>query len=501
MSTNTLYATVNMPPICRPIEVGIPEEAVCEFLDRLKKSNIPMHALLLMRHGKLITEGYYAPYTRNRLHRMFSICKSLNALAIGLLEADGKLSLEDKIINYFPEKVPANVHPFIAAMTIRDMLMMRTCHSSTTYKYDWNFEWVESFFTVTPTHQPGTVFRYDTSAAHVLCALVERLTGQKMLDFLKDRALRKIGWSEDSYVLLNQFDDSQGGSGLMCTPMDLLLLGQLLLQHGKWQGEQLLPENFVDTATSYLSSTAMTGPCTGELPGYGYQIWCGERNNFVLYGLGGQFVICMPDYDLVCVTCADTQYMSGANRFIFDSLYETLLPAMDMMSAGIYPMTLQEGGYTAYDRLQDQLKKLHIKPVCDLTPVLPAENTCQASINGKTFYFEDNLHHFSQISLCISANGDTGTLSYLYDEHVCQLTFGLGHCVEGLFPVYDMHCCASGGWITENTFYIYCHLLDTSVGHIRFELCFDDNDVNVFFRKLEETLFAEYMGELHGTSC
>ncbi|MBQ9142380.1 MAG: serine hydrolase [Lachnospiraceae bacterium] len=481
------------------IELGIPAEAICEFLNRLDKANVPMHALLIMRHGKLAFEGYYAPYEKNMPHRMFSICKSLNALAIGLLEADSKLSLDDKIVDYFPDKVPENVHPFIAAMTIRDMLMMKTCHASTTYKYDWDFEWVESFFTVKPTHRPGKVFRYDTSAAHVLCALVQRISGQNMLDFLKDRVLRKIGWSEESYVLLNQFGDLQGGSGLMCTPMDLALLGQLLLQRGNWQDEQLLPRDFVDIAISNLTPTTMTGPSTGELPGYGYQIWHGERNNFVLYGLGGQFAICMPDYDLVCVTCADTQGFGGGNRIIFDSLYETLLPAIDMVAAGMYPMPLVEGGYTAEQRLSDKKAQLHIKSICEKSSIYSPENTCLSKINGKKYCLEENSGGFTDIKLEIDISSDSGVLSYTYQGQECSLTFGLTQCQPGQFPVYDMYCCTSGSWISPNIFLIYCHLLDTSVGNVQFELCFGDGDVSIFMKKLEETLFLEYTGALYGT--
>lgn len=481
------------------LEKSIPAEAICEFIESLDKAKIPMHALLLMHRGRLVYEGYYAPYEKNTLHRMFSICKSLNALAIGLLEADGKLSLDDKIITYFPDKVPADVHPFIAEMTIRDMLMMKTCHASTTYKYDWDFEWVESFFTVKPTHRPGKVFRYDTSAAHVLCTLVERLSGENMLDFLKNRVLRKIGWSEESYVLLNQFGDLQGGSGLMCTPMDLALLGQLLLQNGNWQGEQLLPRKFVDTAVSNLTSTAMTGPSSGELPGYGYQIWRGEKNNFVLYGLGGQFVICMPDYDLVCVTCADTQGFSAGNRAIFDSLYETILPALDMVAAGIWPMPLVLDGYTAEERLQDITVTLHQRAVCERTFTIPAVQTCQGEISGKQYHMAENTYDFIDLSLQIEEAADCGTLSYTYRNHSCQLSFGLSKCMAVKFPVYDMNCAVSGAWIGPKTFLIHCQLLDTSVGTVQLELCFGEGDVSVFMKKIEETMFQEYTGTIYGT--
>lgn len=156
-------------------------DAFFTFWDRLQKKQVPMHSFLLMRHDTLIAEGYYAPYQKDTLHRMFSISKSFTSIAIGLLEAEGKLSLDDPIVSYFPDKIPANVHPWIAAMTIRDMLMMRTCHAATTYKVDMKSDWVESFFTVPPTHPAGKLFHYDTSSAHTLSALVERPFGQPML--------------------------------------------------------------------------------------------------------------------------------------------------------------------------------------------------------------------------------------------------------------------------------------------------------------------------------
>ncbi len=155
-----------------PEETGIPSKRIIRMIDRLQRRQIPMHSLLLMRHDKLVFEGYYAPCTAHSLHRMFSISKSFTSIAVGLLVDEGKLSLDDPIMQYFPEKLPdpQSVHPWIARMTVRDMLMMRSCHASTTYKLDLESDWVASFFTTPPTHAPGTLFHYDTSAAHTLCA-------------------------------------------------------------------------------------------------------------------------------------------------------------------------------------------------------------------------------------------------------------------------------------------------------------------------------------------
>ena len=251
-----------------PESAGIPSGCLLHFLDRLQKKQVPMHSFLLMRHDTLIAEGYYAPYQKDTLHRMFSISKSFTSIAIGLLEAEGKLSLDDPIVSYFPDKIPANVHPWIAAMTIRDMLMMRTCHAATTYKVDMKSDWVESFFTVPPTHPAGKLFHYDTSSAHTLSALVERLSGMPMLDYLKEK-LSVLEFSDESYMLTDPFGVSMGGSGLVALPSDLLKFGYLLSHDGNIDGTQLVSASYIKTATSHLSDTRITAPLPSEACGYG----------------------------------------------------------------------------------------------------------------------------------------------------------------------------------------------------------------------------------------
>lgn len=475
-------------PTASPAEAGIPASAISAFIDRLKQAGIPMHAMLLCRHRKLVAEGYYAPYTKDRLHRMFSITKSLNSLSIGLLEADGKLSLDDPICKYFPDLLPENPHPFITAMTIRNLLMMRTCHAATTYKGS-PYEWVESFFKTAPSHKPGTVFHYDTSASHTLCMLVERLTGMHMLDFLKERVLNKLGWSEESYVLPNSYGDPQGGSGLLCTPRDLLLLGQLLLQKGNWKGEQLLPEKFLETATSKLSPTVMTGPVPSEMQGYGFQIWRGEYNNFVLYGMGGQLVICHPDHDLVCVTCADTQGMGGGNQFIYNSFYETILPALDTCTAN---------ESNAYKQLQEKLASLEIQPLCNITSSVDPKLTCQSKVHGRTYHFSENANNFREGTLYFDQETNTGHFAYTYGNNVCRIVFGTDKLQSGILDVHDLFYGASGTWTAPDTFMLKCHIMDTTVGSISMEFVFGKDDVCIFMKKIEETYLNEYNCHLYG---
>ena len=160
--------------ITTPEFQGIRSAHITNMIKRLEALKIPMHSILIARNDRLVYEGYYKPYDKTRQHRMFSVSKTFTALAIGHLATLGLIHLDDHIVDYFPEKCPENIHPWIQAMTLRNMLEMRTCHSATTYKHDLSKDWVASFFHTTPDHPAGTVFHYYTSSPHVLCALVRQ---------------------------------------------------------------------------------------------------------------------------------------------------------------------------------------------------------------------------------------------------------------------------------------------------------------------------------------
>ncbi|MBN2222650.1 MAG: serine hydrolase, partial [Vallitaleaceae bacterium] len=171
--------------LINPEAAGISSAAFVQLLDEFERQQLPLHSLLISRGNILIFEGYYAPYGKEDLHRMFSVGKSLTALAIGHLCDQGQLSLDDPIINYFPEYVPTPVPKELAALTIRHMLSMQTCHSFTTYKKDLSSDWVRSFFQTPPSHMPGTVFCYDTSSTHTLSALIEKISGLSLMEYMQ----------------------------------------------------------------------------------------------------------------------------------------------------------------------------------------------------------------------------------------------------------------------------------------------------------------------------
>ena len=315
-----------------PEAAGLSASCIANTLREIDQKGICMHSFLMWKDEKLCAEGYYAPVKRDDLHRMFSVTKSFVSIAIGLLQEEGRLLLDDSIVTFFPEYVPdpSRVHPWLAATTIRDMLSMRSCHASTTYdKFSSKTDWVKSFFTVLPTHKPGTVFHYDTSSTHTLCALVEKLSGMTMLDYLRRKVLDEIGFSKEAYCLKDGFGVSMGGSGLMATSRDLMLFALLILKQGQLNGKQYIPAEYLKEATSFQTATCVTGPVPSESMGYGLQFWIGEHDAIVCYGMGGQLAILLPKYNTAIVTTADTQGYQGGNQVIYDAIWRHILPELE----------------------------------------------------------------------------------------------------------------------------------------------------------------------------
>lgn len=203
-----------------PESLGIPSGAILNFLQRIDSERICMHGFLLVRRNNIAAEGYWTPWSAERKHRMYSVSKSFVALAVGMMIDEGRLTLDDRVADYFPDKLPDKLHPWLAASTVRDLLTMSTAHSSTSYTRD-DPDWVWTFFNRTPSHPPGTIFSYDTAATVVLTATVERLADMPFLDYMRPRFLDRIGFSPDAWCVRTPEGGSWGGSGVICTLRDL----------------------------------------------------------------------------------------------------------------------------------------------------------------------------------------------------------------------------------------------------------------------------------------
>ena len=535
-----------------PEAKGISASCIIDTLSEIDIRGISMHSFLLCKDDCLVAEGYYAPVKKNDLHRMFSVTKSFVSIAIGLLQEEGRLSLDDSIVKFFPEYVPntCEAHPWLLATTIRDMLSMRSCHASTTYdKFSSKTDWVKSFFTVAPTHKPGTVFHYDTSATHTLCALVEKLTNMKMLDYLRNKVLNEIGFSQEAYCLTDGFGVSMGGSGLMATSRDLMCFALLILNNGKLNGKQYISANYIKEATSFQTATCVTGPIPSESQGYGLQFWTGEHGSIVCYGMGGQLAILLPEYNTAIVTTADTQGYQGGNQVIYDAIFRHILPELEkrqspwtpsdeeklafeqfMSKLAMRPLNHNKAVSETWNNKFENVNDINTSFLTNFRPIMSsfegtyvikkASDTAKAldkNIINETIW--DEISFEMSEPLTPSCTGKVSLKCHVFPSIVdstvdspVTFEFGFGALKEGTLnmtthmgnradePVpVSMRYAASAEWLSENMLYIRVHLLDTSVGSIHIQAAFGESDVTIFLRKQEETLFGEFSGHLYGT--
>lgn len=466
----------------KPEETGIPSSCIRKFLERLEQCHLPLHSFILMKDDAIIAETYYAPYQADTLHRMFSITKSFVSIAIGLLEEEGKLHLDDRIITHFPEKLNGTEEsPYLNEMTIRDMLMMSSCHSKTTYKEPGVTDWVGSFFTTPPSHIPGTTFSYDTSATHTLCALVEKLSGMKMLDYLREKFLNEAGFSKEAYVLEAPGGESLGGSGLMALPMDLLRFMYVVSHDGRINNKQVLPSEYIRTATSWQTDTYGKSATWEEMQGYGYQFWMTTHNGYACYGMGGQYACYYPEKNILFITTADTQGRQGGTQLIYDAFYQEI-----------------------YDRIGENVSCTDTSP--SLEKFLSSRTLFHIDgqytspllhqINHVRYRMDSNSNGFRWISLSLDEN--EGTFDYETDKGVFSLPFGIGYNEIIQYPFYHYKAAISGAFRRDDTFLIKAHLVDECVGNVFIQLVFKNRDVTLMMRKFEETMFNEFEGFISG---
>ena len=450
-----------------------------------------IHSLHIMHKGKLIQEEYFAPYEKGRMHRMFSITKSFTSLAVGALIAEGKLSLSDPICKYFPEYTPDDADPFLMSMTVQDLLMMRTCHKATTYKINASAHWVQSFFTTAPDHRPGMIFKYDTSAAHTLAALVKKVSGQKVLDYLRSVFLNDIGFSKDAYILEDPFGCEIGGSGMIAYPEDLLKAGLFLLslingtflynsptgyaqnntvhkmdnsESGKCIYDEAFYERYAEyvrDAVSLHSPTLHEGKTIDEMQGYGYQFWRLRDNGIMMYGMGGQYMVLYPEAELIFITTADTQSVQGGTQYILDEIRRVALSIAPELNA-------------------------HIS-----APAKATAKNCISSYYG-SYRLMPNAGAFHQLIFT------DNELILEAEEKRFVFPYGIKEAKEATEPGYGQKIYTTALPQPDGSLYLNTQILDEYVGSIHFMMNKKDAKITLSLRKVEESLYKEFNCFLNG---
>lgn len=314
----------NLPlPRSTPEAQGVSSRAVREFVEAADQINT-LHSFMLVRHGKVIAEGWWKPEAPDKPHVLYSLSKSFNSTAVGLAIAEGKLGLDDPVLKFFPTVAPSEPSDNLKAMKVRDLLTM-TCGHDTEPKAVGGAPSVRQFLAHPVPHRPGTHFQYNTMGSYVLSAIVTKATGQTTLEFLKPRLFEPLG-IENAQWDSSPEGYSLGGYGLKLCTEDIAKFGQLYLQKGKWNDRQLIPEKWIEQATSKQvpndqESHSKIG--VDWIQGYGFQFWRCTHNAFRGDGAGGQLCVVIPDKDAVIAITANT----GSFQDEMNSIWEHLYPA------------------------------------------------------------------------------------------------------------------------------------------------------------------------------
>jgi len=315
------------PPLSRssPSEQGVASSGLLAFLEAMEAaSDIELHSLMVLRHGSVVAEGWWAPYTRERPHLLYSLSKSFTSTAAGFAVAEGLLDLDATVVSYFPELDADVTDRRSRAMLVRHIAAMASGHLAETQDRVLGAdpaEPVRGFLMLPPERDPGSVFAYNQPCTYTLAAIIQRQSGQTLTDYLRPRLLDPLGIGDVGWQQHPAGRDI-GFSGLHATTDAIARLGQLYLQGGQWEGRQLLSKEWVAEATrSHVSNAGEPEPDWQQ--GYGFQFWR-SRHGVRGDGAYGQFCLVLPEYDAVVATTAATENMQG----ILDAVWEHLLPAL-----------------------------------------------------------------------------------------------------------------------------------------------------------------------------
>jgi CubicO group peptidase (beta-lactamase class C family) len=318
--------TIDALPTSTPSAEGIDASGVAAFLDGLESTpGVEPHSIVLVRHGSVVTQGWWAPYSADRVHLLYSLSKSFTSTAVAFAVDEGLLGLDDTVLSHFPELDADVIDPRSRSMRVRDVLAMSSGHRAEALDRALQadpVDLVRGFLLTPPEAEPGSVFAYNQPCTYAVAAIVQRASGESLTGYLRPRLFEPLGIGQASW----QRDDSGreiGFSGLHAQTEAIALLGQLWLQRGTWQGRQLLPASYVDEATQVQVANPDEANADWS-QGYGFQFWM-ARHGYRGDGAYGQFCVVLPEHDVVVALTGQTVDMQA----VLDLAWQHLLPAFD----------------------------------------------------------------------------------------------------------------------------------------------------------------------------
>lgn len=479
-----------------PEKAGISSKNIKKYIEKLEKNGLATHNIIIAKGDEIVFEKYWAPFHKDFLHRMYSVSKSIVSLAVGFAEQDGLVNLDDPIKKYFPDEAEKCPDEAVKNQTVREMLMMATSAGWCKWFQANIDDRVAHYFLndgEKKTRPSGTIFEYDSPGSFVLGAMVERVTGKELMEYLREKMFDKIGVSKEAYCLKCPGGHAWGDSAVLCTAQDLLKIARFTMNLGKWNGEQILNEEYLKKATTCRIYNNDTGARTFDSLGYGYLIWMTYDNSFFFNGMGCQFAVCVPHKDLILIYNGDNQGKDYAKKVIFDYFFDYIV---------------SEAADGEIEAIEEDVKALeeYVKPLKLITIEGPTDSEYKEKINGVTYELSENPMGIKEIAF--KFDGNKGTFCYTNEQGYKELNFGFGENVFGLFPQEGYSdgvgsvsvpgnkykCCASAAWVEPHKLHIYVQIVDKYFGNAHMTFSFKGDEIGILMRKTAEYFLMEYNG-------
>ncbi|HSI76710.1 MAG TPA: serine hydrolase [Lunatimonas sp.] len=399
-------------PRSNPSSQLVASSKILDFISAVENSKHEMHSLMVLRNENVIAEGWWTPYAPTLKHTLYSTSKSFTATAVGFAVQENLLKVEDRVIDYFPESLPDSISPNLAALRIHHLLSMSVGHEPEyTTQVVTSDDWVKTFLSQPIAHAPGSKFLYNTAATYILAALVERVSGDGLVEYLTPRLFDPLGisgvdWEVDPKGI------ATGGYGLRVKTEDMAKLGQLFLQEGNWQGKQLISPDWIEAASSVQVIQDPTAPAervdaSDWLQGYGYQMWRSRHDSYRADGAFGQYILVLPKLDAVIAITSETSSMQG----LIDLVWEHILPAFD-------------GEVSERDdqKLKEVLGRLVIHPMKGVK-----NSTMEVSLSENRYGFEGKVQELE-----VTFKNDKCDVILVEEGEMFRFTFGREFWVAGM---------------------------------------------------------------------
>ena len=461
-------------PRSTPEIQGVSSAGISKFLGAIKQSKQEFHSLMILRHGHVVAEGWWAPYSAEHRQQLYSLSKSFTGTAIGLAVSEGLLTVDDPIIKFFPEYIPAQVSDNLANLKIRHLLSMSVGHAKDAIMIleasAPGVPWEKTFLSLPVVFKPGSQFMYNSGASFMLSAIVKKVTGKTAHEYLRPRLyqpldITKATWGE------NWEGINMGASHLRITTEDIAKFGQLYLQKGMWNGKQVISADWVAQASSKQISNGHNDSSWGY--GYGYQFWLNPPGGFRADGAFGQFSMILPELDAVIAITSESIDTKTTMQIVWD----VLLPEMKAN-----PMADNK---PAHKILLSELKALKYAP-----PQLATTSPLAEKIAGREFVLDKNPFNAKSVSFSFNGNDCIFTLKEDGKPDIV-ITNGINHWIRkgnlkpsahSLFSLrridFDSIVAASYGWQNDNTLVLTWRYIETVHGD-SFTCVFNDDKITI----------------------